>query len=245
MSLKIISLPAMTLILAATLPGAAYANTLPQEDMIFERGSTGVLFEQGKFNRNLAPGDDAFAKVHARSASGFFDQWTFSLADASNVSIDLHDLELAFGADRSATTGDTSGRQLAHRAHRSQHNGYWNDDTNWGDDADRGNSSGNNLLDNKFMSFNLFDQAGRLLGSAGEGDTLTAINLLAGQRYTLTVTGITAGIFGGAYYGNLSVQPVPLTDSLPLFASALALLVLRRKKTGRRPGERYTGNSDK
>lgn len=89
------------------------------------------------------------------------------------------------------------------------------------------------LLDNKYLTFSLFDRNDHLLGSAGADGTLSALNLLAGEWYTVTVSGRAAGLFGGFYYGNLgieSVHAVPIGDSLPLFGCALLALAVRARK---------------
>ncbi len=87
-----------------------------------------------------------------------------------------------------------------------------------------------NLLDNKFLTVSLFDANGALLGTAGEQGTLSALGLVAGDWYTLTVSGKTAGLLGGLYHGSLAVAPVPIGDSLPLFASALTLAAFRLRR---------------
>jgi hypothetical protein len=89
------------------------------------------------------------------------------------------------------------------------------------------------LLDSKYLTFSLFDKSGNLLGAAGEDGMLTALNLLAGEWYTLTVSAKVGGVFGSAYHGSMEVQEVqavPLSDTLPLFGSALLVLAIRARK---------------
>jgi len=88
-----------------------------------------------------------------------------------------------------------------------------------------------NLFDSKYLSVNLFNGAGQLLGSTGENGVLEVNNLLAGEWYTLTVSGKVNGLLGSAYFGTMLVgTEIPLGDSLPLFASALVVLALRGRK---------------
>lgn len=89
-------------------------------------------------------------------------------------------------------------------------------------------------LSDKYLTFSLFDKNGHLLGSAGAGDTLTALHLASNDDYVLTVSGKAVGALGGLYTGNLSVVPisaVPLGDTAPLFGAALMVLFLRSRKT--------------
>ena len=52
-----------------------------------------------------------------------------------------------------------------------------------------------------------------------------------GTNYAFTVAGDVAGLFGGAYKGKLSVSAVPLPATAWLFLSALAgLVVIRRRQ---------------
>lgn len=90
-----------------------------------------------------------------------------------------------------------------------------------------------NLLSDKYLTFNLFDNSGQLLGSAGTGSTLTALNLATGSNYVLTVSGKANGVLGGMYAGNVSiaaVSEVPLGATAPLFGSALCVLLARARK---------------
>lgn len=98
-----------------------------------------------------------------------------------------------------------------------------------------GKNSNPYLVDNKLLTFSLFDADDHLLGTAGEGGTLSALGLAAGEWYTITVSAKVNGIFGSAYHGTLSVNApaaVPLTDTLPFFGSALmALAAVKRRKS--------------
>ena len=90
-----------------------------------------------------------------------------------------------------------------------------------------------NLLGNKYLTFSLFDNAGKFLDSAGAGGTITALNLAAGDDYVLTVSGKASGVYGGIYTGNLSVaavSEVPLGETAPLLGSALLMLMTRARK---------------
>jgi hypothetical protein len=142
------------------------------------------------------------------------DEWKFTLATNANVSINLFDMEVPLsGANQLLSFGGNT--NTSHHGSPSQNTSY--------------------LLDNQYLTFSLFDQDGKLLSTAGEDGTLSASNLVAGQWYTMAVGAKVNGAFGSAYYGNVSVAPVPLGDSLPLFGSALALLALRRRS--RRNGQ--------
>jgi hypothetical protein len=92
-------------------------------------------------------------------------------------------------------------------------------------------SGSNNLFDNKFLTFSLFDHLGNYLGSGGEGAPLTLSNLAGSEPYTLTVSGKAAGIFGGSYQGMVDVGAVPLGATLPMFSAALlTTLCIRRRQ---------------
>lgn len=131
----------------------------------------------------------------------FTDVWEFTLASNATVSVNLQDLVLGAGG---TGTLDPSGFEVT--------------------------PGSSNLFDNKFLALNLFDGDGNLVGSTGEGGTLSNLSLLGGQLYTFTVSGKAAGLFGGAYHGSLDVAAVPLGEALPFFASALGVLILRNKK---------------
>jgi len=91
-----------------------------------------------------------------------------------------------------------------------------------------------NLFDNSYLTFSLFDSTGHYLGSGAENSPLNIANLSAGQSYTLTVSGMASGIFGGQYTGKLdvgaNVEPVPLGATLPMFSAALLSLCIRRRQ---------------
>ena len=90
------------------------------------------------------------------------------------------------------------------------------------------------LFDNTFLTFSVFDSVGGYLGSGAEGSKLTLTDLAAGELYTLTVSGKSAGIFGGIYTGKVNVGPVtdiPIGPTLPMFSAALLTLCIRRRKT--------------
>lgn len=90
------------------------------------------------------------------------------------------------------------------------------------------------LVDNKLLTFSLFDANDNLLGTAGEDGTVSALGLDAGVWYTIVVSAKVNGVFGSAYHGTLAVSPavVPLTDTLPFFASAMLVLAgAKRRKS--------------
>jgi|GEM_PF-6895013 len=187
------------------------ANAVLALPTIASNVSEESLSPKARFNTNLDVGDYDFARVHAGYSSTFLDEWKFSLAETSDVSITLYDLAFPGGSsdDIFLSQGD-------------------------GHDGKRGHNYAypqiSQLLDNQYLTFSLFDHNGSLLGSAGENDTLTALNLVAGEWYTLTVSAKVDGYLGSFYSGTLSVEPVPLGDSLPLFGSALLMLAIRRKQ---------------
>lgn len=89
------------------------------------------------------------------------------------------------------------------------------------------------IFDTTNLRFTLFDrETGEFLAWANENQTLSGFNLLAGRWYTVKVFGDVGGLFGSAYHGSLEtgVASVPLSDTAPLLGSALALLILRRKR---------------
>ncbi|HSB97534.1 MAG TPA: hypothetical protein VLC91_13845, partial [Spongiibacteraceae bacterium] len=91
-----------------------------------------------------------------------------------------------------------------------------------------------NLFDNSFLTFSVFDNTGKYLGSGAENNPLSLSNLAAGQPYTLTISGIASGIFGGQYKGTVDVgataSPVPIGATLPMFSAALLSLCIRRRQ---------------
>lgn len=161
------------------------------------------LSQHDTLNSNLVAGTYEFAGFN--TPGGFFDEWHFTLAGDSKVSFSLFDLEIPL-----------SGSPLLPLGRKKS------------DDSHSNSSS--NLLDNKYLTVSLFDKAGVLLGTVGENGLLSALGLHGGEDYTLAVSGRAAGLLGGVYRGTLDVAPVPLGDTLPLFASALLVFGLRAKK---------------
>ena len=198
---------ALALATAIALPGAAIANnvelsgnTLPGVDGLLPGyGDLNILHQKDWKNRDLETGEYAFFAFHSPIGSGFFDDWSFSLADNANVSISLFDIEIPLGFD-------------------------------FGVEKDGKSSGTPYLFDSKFLTVSLFDGAGHLLGSTGEDGILEVSNLLAGEWYTLTVSGKVNGLLGAGYLGSLQIAEVPLGDSLPLFGSALLVLAIRGRK---------------
>lgn len=86
------------------------------------------------------------------------------------------------------------------------------------------------LFDSKYLTVSLFNGTGQLLGSTGENGILEVTNLLAGEWYTIAVSGKVNGLIGSGYFGSLVATEVPLGDSLPLFGSALLVLAIRGRK---------------
>jgi hypothetical protein len=211
---------ALVLTAAAMLPFAASANNVSISNDLDFGDSAGVLHSKAKLNRNLQEGDYGFASTHGTRTSSFLDEWKFTLAQDSDVTINLFDLEVPLG--HSTPRESYIPAQQKGGKYYSQNTHGWQQRSNSG-----------KLLDNKYLTFSLFDHNGTLLGTAGEGGSLTALDLLAGEWYTLTVSAKVNGIFGSAYYGNLdinNVSEVPLGDSLPLFGSALLVLAIRGRK---------------
>lgn len=171
-----------------------------------ENNGAGVLSTHDQKNSNLEIGSYDFVQMHTKTGKTFTDLWGFSLASDETASISIFDLELS--SDNSSPTLQEFGKKYG------------------------ATSTSSKLLDNKFLSFNLFDADGNLVGSAGENGTLSNLALHGGEWYTLSVSAQIKGIFGSAYHGVLDVAPsaVPLGDSLPFFASALGVLGLRYRK---------------
>ena len=200
---------ALALSAAVAIPTVAHATsvrsispTFPAQIQDRSWQAEGEL-SQDQLNKYLGTGDYEFADLH-KSGKSFLDEWSFTLADAGNVTINLFDLTLP-------GTGTT----------------YLLQD---GDHNKHGKTDFSNLLDNKFLTVSLFDHAGSLLGTAGENGTLSVLGLAANEWYTLAVSGKAVGLLGGVYHGDLSVAPVPLGDTLPLLGSALAVLALRTRR---------------
>jgi len=172
-----------------------------------------VLYPKAKLNKNLNEGEYDFAGLHSKLGSTFSDEWSFTLADTSNVVINVTDIFQSLGGGIKSLSSFGFG------------------DSHHGKNQSKPSSS-TALLDNKFLTFSLFDDEDHLLGTAGEGGSISALGLAAGEWYTITVSAKVNGIFGSAYRGSLDVTPtaVPLGDSLPMFASALLLMTIRTKK---------------
>lgn len=200
----------LTLAFAVTAP-AAFAGHAPSSNAPYPIPDIewdNVLSEHGKWNKNLDAGEYTFAAIHESNGKSagksFFDEWSFTLADSGNVTINLFDLALPGGENPLYPNNWNGGKY--HKELFSS------------------------LLDNKFLTVSLFDQEGLLLGTAGENGTLSALGLTGGNWYTLTVSGKAAGLLGGIYYGSMDVAPVPIGDTLPLFASALLVGAWRLRK---------------
>jgi hypothetical protein len=214
----------MVLAAAVAAPLAAHATyTTPIEPNVPAYGPhwdmelpTDLLSGKAYRNKQLEAGDYVFADMH-KSGKGFFDEWSFTLADAADVTVSLFDVTLpGIGANFLYPEDDKPGKGHGHGYGWKEHKPTWT-----------------SLLDNKFLTVSLFDNEGTLLGTAGENGMLSALGLAAGQWYTLAVSGKAAGFFGGIYHGTLSIEsasPVPIGGTLPLFASALMVFGLRSKK---------------
>lgn len=164
---------------------------------------------KNSLNGELEAGSYLFGDYN-HAQKGFFDSWSFSLAETSDVTISLFDVALP-GGDGFLTQDGTRGGK-----HQKSWQQYFSA-----------------LLDNKFLTASLFDQEGVLIGSLGENGMLSALGLESGNQYTLAVSGKAAGLMGGIYYGSLDVNQVahvPLGDTLPLFGSALLVLALRARR---------------
>lgn len=197
---------ALALSMAAMFPLASHATAVPAPAHLIEADFTDILYPKAKLNKNLGEGEYDFVGLHGKQGKTFTDEWKFTLADTSDVVVSLTDYELSLGGsfDAKHTKGDKKANKLSV--------GY--------------------LLNNKLLSFSLFDSDDHLLGTSGEGGTLSALGLAAGEWYTITVSAKVSGIFGSAYHGTLAVTPtaVPLTDALPLFASALMVVVGAKRR---------------
>lgn len=177
-----------------------------------ETDAFNVLSTHDWKNDELQNGTYDFVQIHSKVGKTFNDTWGFSLAQDTLASISIFDLELG-----TSGAGALTQWQNHHQSHGKKNDSWLN--------------SGK-LLDNKFLSFSLFDEDGNLLGSAGENGSLNNLALHAGEWYTLSVSAKINGLFGSAYHGTLTTAPaaVPLGDSLPFFASGLGLLALRYRK---------------
>lgn len=194
------------IVFAATAPMAlqSSASTASICDTHHVSSGDGLIFSNS-LSAPLTSGSYQFAGAH-RAGATFFEELTFSLPTTSNVSIDLTDVTLSI-----PTLGNSSAAKLSSLPVFSNM------------------SFLSNLLGNKYLTFSLFDNAGQLLGSAGAGTTLTALNLAAND-YVLTVSGRASGVLGGVYTGNLAVTAVPIGDTAPLLGSALLMLMMRSRK---------------
>lgn len=190
------------------LPIAANAtSTTPiPYDALLQSEGTGFLSTRSRHNAQLEQGTYLFGDHH-KAGKGFFDTWSFSLAEAGDVTVNLFDAYLpAWGDVFLGSKGSKHGH----------HHNKWEQQFSA-------------LLDNKYLTISLFDGSGTLLGSAGENGLLTALGLAGDTWYTLSVSGKAAGLLGGVYYGSVQVAQTPLSDTLPLFGSALVVLALRKR----------------
>lgn len=196
---------AITLSLAAALPMSAMAHTAPAQKNLFDDHFDEVLYPKAKKNKNLDAGEYDFLGLHSKQGSTFVDEWKFTLADESDIVLSIDDYEASLG------------NLWSHSGKKSQKN------------------SAKFLLDNKLLTFSLFDSHDNLLGSAGEGSALSLLGLAAGEWYTITISAKVNGLFGSAYHGTLAITPteVPLGSALPFFASAVLATTIgaRRRKT--------------
>ncbi|MFT3930550.1 MAG: hypothetical protein QM709_09685 [Spongiibacteraceae bacterium] len=197
---------AAVLTLSATLSAPTFACS--PDDGGFIDG--GILSSQPRQNKNLECGEYEFASLNSHYNSSFVDRWKFTVAEDMTASISVFDIEVGtdFQAyDSGEYNTENHGKKLKHF------------DTS-------------KIFDTRNLTFRLFDGEGNLLGKAHENETLSGLNLLAGQWYTLKVSGRVAGLFGSAYHGTLEtcVTEVPLGDTAPLLGSALGLLALRLRK---------------
>lgn len=210
-------LRAVALGIVITAPAGAHASFSQTSDVAGFNLNHSHSDDNGGWNgsSSLTSGDYTFADYH-RPGKSFFDQWSFSLAETSDVVVSLFDLLIPNSGS------DNLLPQRNGFSHKFEHSETKN--------------LTKSLLDNKYLTVSLFDGQGNLLGTTGENGTLSAFHLAGGEWYTLGVSGKAVGLVGGLYYGNLNVQSapaVPIGDTLPLFASALVVLGLRSKKIRR------------
>ena len=85
-----------------------------------------------------------------------------------------------------------------------------------------------NLID---LTIRLENSLGQVLGQASEEGAgyFNVDSLLAGESYTLVVSGTVDGFLGGQYWASMRVQPVPLPAGLWLLASALLVLFAKAR----------------
>ncbi len=198
-----------TVSLALTLPFSAHAINA-ESGMPWENESALQALSLKKYlNQDLETGSYLFGNFN-HSGKGFFDSWSFSLAETSNVTLSLSDFNLSLPF----LVPDSHGKGYQHDKKHQKLN----------------DAIVTSLFDNKFLTASLFDEGGNLLGTIGENGLLTLSGLQADSWYTLTVSGKAAGLVGGLYYGSADVTPVPLGDTLPLFGSALVALTLVRRR---------------
>jgi len=211
---------------AVLAPLAAHATATSPVQPSFPQGNShwdwempgDYLSDKARKNQDLETGDYAFADIH-KSGRTFLDEWSFTLADSADITVSLFDFTLP-GMGSNFLYQDTQHQNSGHGKPSYK-------------DKSHGHNVFKSLLDNKYLTVSLFDEEGSLLGTAGENGTLSALGLAAGQWYTLAVSGKAVGMLGGIYHGNLSIEsaaPVPIGDTLPLFASALLVFGLRSKK---------------
>lgn len=199
---------AAVLMLSVVLSAPTHACSHSNDDSGAVNDS-GLLFTQPKMNKNLGCGEFEFASLNSHYNSSFTDRWKFTVAEDSTASISVFDLELGLP--------DTQTSEFA--------NGHLNSKSSKHLDTAK-------IFDTKNLTFSLYDDEGNLLGKAHENETLSGLNLVTGEWYTLKVSGKVAGLFGSAYHGTLEtcVTPVPLGDSAPMLGSALALLAFSHRK---------------
>lgn len=197
---------ATVLTLSAILSAPSFACS--PSDGGFDNG--GILSSHPRQNKNLDCGEYEFAGLNSHYNSSFVDRWKFTVAEDMTASISVFDIEV--GAD--LPTLDNNDYKTEKHGKKSQH------------------FDSSKIFDTRNLTFRLFDGEGNLLGKAHENETLSGLNLLAGQWYTLKVSGRVGGLFGSVYHGTLEtcVTEVPLGDTAPLLGSALGLLALRLRK---------------
>lgn len=164
-------------------------------------------------NGNLEAGSYAFGDFN-RSNKGFSDNWTFSMAEAGDVTISLFDFVLP------PELQSILQRMGGHGKHHGKKSHAMNQSMPFSP-----------FLDNSFLTASLFDENGNLLSTIGENGIMTLTGLQANSWYTLAVSGTAVGKFGGLYYGSVEMTAVPLGDTLPLFGSALIVLAVARRRS--------------
>jgi hypothetical protein len=218
---------AISMAIAAPFPASAFnigeGSSFPSPWE--QEGNLQALSLKPCLNDSLGSGSYLFGDFN-KSGKGFFDSWSFSLAESSDVTISLFDFNLP---DLPFLVPDAKSNGKGH--HKGHH--Y--------DRQQPQQSIFTSLFDNRFLTASLFDEGGNLMGTIGENGVLSLSGLQANSWYTLTVSGKAAGLVGGLYYGSVDVTPVPLGDTLPLFGSALIALTIVRRRRARQ--EQANANS--